>query len=35
MIIWAQHCFVGGGGIEKQHSIRSLSIGLTIFCVGL
>ena len=35
MIIWAQYCFVGGGGIEKQHSNRSLSIGLDVFCEGL
>ena len=31
MIIWTQRCFVRGGGIENQHSIRSLSIGLNIF----
>ena len=35
MIIWAQHCFKGGGGIEKHHSLRSLSIGLNIFCERL
>ena len=32
MIIFTQHCFVEGGGIEKQRSIRSLSIVLNIFC---
>ena len=35
MIIWTQHYFVGGGGIDKQHSIRYLSIGLNIFCEEL
>ena len=35
VIIWTQHYFVGERSIEKQHSIRSLSIGLNIFCEGL
>ena len=30
--IWTQHCFVGGGSVEKQLNVRSLSIGLNMFC---
>ena len=34
MIIWTQYYFVGERSIEIKHSIRSLSIGLNIFCEG-
>ena len=32
MTIWTQISFLRGGGIEKQHSSMSLSIGLNVFC---